>query len=328
MSSWFKKPKLPSRGTLIFFGVTGSILGLIQRDKYLTKQTRERYVKQVEHIAKEPLATSEMPRKLIVYLAPPAGDGIHKSRYFFKEYVKPIMDAAALDYEVKEGKESGDVEKLVSTEVKRLRRERINPTPPIDPEVNPVGAILSRDKDRPFADGVIAVGRVAYAEVLNGLSKGSYDSLVEPEEVEAQETKSEEASKGQTQTQGTEQEDILEEPKIEVVELFEQEQVPETPIQADTLPELPSIGFVPSCNIIGWRNFPRKVYSWFTDYQWVDFAGQQSVDIALGRVRQLSQDDLNLGREEEAEFQHVNEELPVITIDSRILPELKIFNQA
>ncbi|KAK9728506.1 mitochondrial import inner membrane translocase subunit tim54 [Basidiobolus ranarum] len=326
MSSWFKKPKLPSRGKLIFFGVTGSILGLIQRDKYLTKQTRERYVKQVEHIAKEPLATSELPRKLIVYLAPPAGDGIHKSRQFFKEYVKPIMDAAALDYEVKEGKALGDIEKMVSDEVQRLRREKINPTPPIDPAVDPVGSILNRDKDRPFADGVVVVGRIAYAEVLNGLSKGSYDPLVEPKDVESEDTKIKTDQVSEDQLKMQVQDNEQEESSDAAIDLSEYQPAPESS-NGDTPPELPSIGFVPSCNIIGWRNFPRKVYSWFTDYQWVDFAGQQSVDIALGKTRNIVKADLDLGKEEEVEFQHTTENPPVIAIDDRALATLTIYNQ-
>lgn len=84
----FKLPKLPSKNVLIFFGTCTGIAGFIYRDRILCKERKKRVEDRVAVIASEPLDVHDFPPKVTVYLAPPRGDGIHKTRVHFREYVK------------------------------------------------------------------------------------------------------------------------------------------------------------------------------------------------------------------------------------------------
>ena len=88
--SWFeKRPKLPSRNWLIFLSVTTSIVSYYIYDRRECRRIREDYVSRVEHLAKEPLRTTDLPRKVTVYGAKWPGDEDHdKSLRFFRKYVK------------------------------------------------------------------------------------------------------------------------------------------------------------------------------------------------------------------------------------------------
>jgi import inner membrane translocase subunit TIM54 len=89
-SSWFdKRPKLPSRNWLIFLSVTTSIVAHYAYDRRECKRIRADYASRVEHIAKDALGTTDLPRKVTVYDAKWPGDEDHdKSLRFFRKYVK------------------------------------------------------------------------------------------------------------------------------------------------------------------------------------------------------------------------------------------------
>lgn len=82
------RAKLPSRGWMIFWGTVGTIGGLITRDHYLTVDAKKRVADKVDILAKQPCGVQDMPRKVTVYLTAPPGDGIHKTRHYFKQFVK------------------------------------------------------------------------------------------------------------------------------------------------------------------------------------------------------------------------------------------------
>lgn len=88
--SWFdKRPKLPSRNWLIFLSVTTSIVAYYVYDRRECRRIRADYSSRVEHLAKEPLGTTDLPRKVTVYGAKWPGDEDHdKSLKFFRKYVK------------------------------------------------------------------------------------------------------------------------------------------------------------------------------------------------------------------------------------------------
>jgi import inner membrane translocase subunit TIM54 len=86
-SKYISSFKLPSKKALIFFGSCAGILSLIYRDNKLSKEAKTFVEKKVSHLALEPLNVHELPRKVTVYLAPPLGDGIYKTKIHFREYV-------------------------------------------------------------------------------------------------------------------------------------------------------------------------------------------------------------------------------------------------
>ncbi|KAI7891374.1 mitochondrial import inner membrane translocase subunit Tim54, partial [Mucor mucedo] len=67
----------------------------------------------------------EMPFKVTLYIIAAPGDGLEKGRTWFREYVKPILVAGAVDYEIKEAKSPGQIETSVMEEIVQRRREAV-----------------------------------------------------------------------------------------------------------------------------------------------------------------------------------------------------------
>lgn len=98
--SWFdKRPKLPSRNWLIFLSVTTSIVACYVYDRRECRRIRADYSSRVEYLAKDPLGTTDLPRKVTVYGAKWPGDEDHdKSLRFFRKYVKVRTVYLTLEY--------------------------------------------------------------------------------------------------------------------------------------------------------------------------------------------------------------------------------------
>ena len=78
---------------MAFVGACTGLAGLISRDNILSKESLHKVQSKVEHLALEPMDAHELPRKVTIYLTPPIGDGIYKTRTHFKEYVKVSTSA-------------------------------------------------------------------------------------------------------------------------------------------------------------------------------------------------------------------------------------------
>ncbi|KAJ2956563.1 hypothetical protein NQZ79_g7596 [Umbelopsis isabellina] len=165
--------KAPSRGTIIFGSVVAGISGVVYASNYYTTQARQRLFDKVSFLADRPLGVHDMPRKVTIYLAPPPGDSLEKSRVWFREYVKPVLYKAAVDYEVREGRNAGDIESMICEEIRQKRKaakEGIEPTTQVVGKPgNPFSPVPVKHNE---SDAILAIGRIAWGEVLNGLAKG------------------------------------------------------------------------------------------------------------------------------------------------------------
>ncbi|CAZ86150.1 unnamed protein product [Tuber melanosporum] len=101
------RAKFPSRNWSIFISLSTAFAAAVYYDRRETKRVQKHWCSVVEHLAREPLSTLELPRKVTVYLSAPPGDTITPSREYFREYVKPVFTAAALEFDV--GLEGGMV---------------------------------------------------------------------------------------------------------------------------------------------------------------------------------------------------------------------------
>lgn len=63
-----------------------------------------------------------MPRTIAIFLSAPPGDGLRAAREHFHEYIKPILVAGALDWEVIEGRREGEVRAGLASKIRRIRR--------------------------------------------------------------------------------------------------------------------------------------------------------------------------------------------------------------
>ncbi|KAL9598222.1 MAG: hypothetical protein Q9219_004642 [cf. Caloplaca sp. 3 TL-2023] len=115
--------RLPSRNWLIFLSVTGSFTTAIVYDRYQKKRAQQRWCNLVSHISKEPLSSKQLPRRITIFLSAPPGDSLRAARDHFHEYVKPVLVAGALDWDVVEGRVEGDVRAGLAERIRKRRRK-------------------------------------------------------------------------------------------------------------------------------------------------------------------------------------------------------------
>ena len=146
------------------------------------------------HVAAEPLATDKMPRRITVYVASPPGDGgsVRAGRELFHEYVRPVLVAGGMDWDVVEGRREGDVRGFLAGRVRRFRRrwEGGNGVPEQEQEQGQErdneGEELRLMRERMGIkewDGVagdIVIGRHTWKEYVRGLHEGWLGPLEAP----------------------------------------------------------------------------------------------------------------------------------------------------
>lgn len=169
--------KLPSRNWCIFWSVLGSFAGAVAYDRYEKRQIIARYKSRVAHLSTEVLQPLQMPRRVNVYMGAPPGDTIHVSRDHFNEYVKPILNSAAVDFECVEGKMQGDIRHRVAQTIRNQKQG-----------IDGLTDLQRASKQNLQVDeeaGDIVIGRHTYKEYIRGLHEGYLGPLEEPAEVTA-----------------------------------------------------------------------------------------------------------------------------------------------
>ncbi|KAJ3045674.1 mitochondrial import inner membrane translocase subunit tim54 [Rhizophlyctis rosea] len=247
------RSKLPSRNWLIFIGVTSTIAALASYDRWRLSQIRAELAERADVLAKEKLPTTEMPRKVRVYLA-------HSqwAKWWFEQYVKPVFDAAALDYDIIQPKRPNQIRIQLrdhiwagKSEFARgvgvgQRYDPRNPTPNYT-------FILDRPAYDP-TEGVVAIGPNPWREVLRGLNEGCLAN--EP-------------------------------PKLPVTEDPQPEQ--ELILSTSNIPTftLPAVGYIPARHLTGWLNFPLRIFNFFTQRNTAREVGEEALKVAFGRVQEF-----------------------------------------
>ncbi|KAL5334724.1 mitochondrial import inner membrane translocase subunit Tim54 [Aspergillus crustosus] len=176
--------RLPSRNWMIFLTVTGSFAGAVIYDRREKRRAQKKWCDLVAHLAKESLPVEETRRKLTVFLAAPPGDGLRTARDHFKEYVKPILVAAALDYNVIEGRREGDVRAAFAEQIRKQRRAAgeastvVADTTTEDVIAEARKSMGVRDESGPKGD--LVIGRHTWKEYIRGLHEGWLGPLDPP----------------------------------------------------------------------------------------------------------------------------------------------------
>jgi import inner membrane translocase subunit TIM54 len=175
---------------MIFWAVTGTIAGGVIYDKYQTKRMREKWCNVVSHLANEPLDSKHMPRRVTIYLAAPPGDGLRSAREHFHDYVKPVLVAAAMDWDVVEGRKEGDVRHKTAEKIRKRRRRNGEGSPLSEEEAEKEAAsaesvrVKNSVTDYPGVAGDIVIGRHTWIEYLRGIHEGYLGPVDEPKAVE------------------------------------------------------------------------------------------------------------------------------------------------
>ncbi|KAL5636508.1 hypothetical protein ACGC1H_000459 [Rhizoctonia solani] len=183
--SWFqKRPKLPSRNWLIFWGVLGSISSLYIYDRRAAKRIKQEYCEKVRWRSEEKLNPLDLPRKVRVYACRWPGDDDHnRSMKYFRKYVKPILVAAAVDFELVNGNRHGGLAGSIADKIKAQRREALPPDHPLREDSQnssiplPLAGSPQQKREREIQGGTLIVGRHTLKEYFHGLHLGWSEAL-------------------------------------------------------------------------------------------------------------------------------------------------------
>ncbi|EKV14587.1 Mitochondrial import inner membrane translocase subunit tim54 [Penicillium digitatum] len=307
--------KLPSRNWMIFLTITGSFTGALIYDRREKRRVQQKWSELVAHISKETLPVDQMRRKLTVYLAAPPGDGLRVARDHFKEYVKPILVAAALDYTVVEGRREGDVRANTAENIRKLRRKAGEPSSAV--EEAGVDAVVAATRahigvtDEPGPKGDLIIGRHTWKEYIRGLHEGWLGPLDAPppplEELTADTPKDISAEKLVSLANpeiasidspefSEEKKDEIPEPKIEEPEKEEEKPAkPAGPTPAYIYPSEYSSAILPHTipqsfdssipvefpHLLGFLNTPIRVYRFLTQRHLAEDVGREVAALVL-----------------------------------------------
>ncbi|UZJ52136.1 hypothetical protein CBS101457_001456 [Exobasidium rhododendri] len=186
------QPRLPSRNWMIFLSVTSTLTTLYVYDRNQSKKIRQEYKDKVRFLAEESLHPRDYTRKVMVYAAKsPGDDDYDKSLLYFKKYVKPILIAAAIDFETLNGTRHGGLAREIREKIYSRRRQFLNlepwGTPPStstssEPDLLLTGVLPfslqpEQQLERELNGGVVIMGRPAFKEWAWGLKSGWTSTL-------------------------------------------------------------------------------------------------------------------------------------------------------
>jgi len=306
------KSKIPSKPWLIFMGCSGMMASYIYYDKQEKKKIQKRLMDQVSFYSKRPIETDVRPRKVMVCMAPPMGTSLRKLKVHFEEYVEPIFEAAALDYEFIDSRIDGGVRSKIINLVHKRKQEEANPSLyrlPIDIPVQPQIS---------FTEDLVAFGRASYREMLEGINQGflseppkeyikdiniinkKKNPIVKPKPKKEEKKKSlfnfKKNNKVEEKPNDTKVEspNTTPEPKEEDFHLkFSEDYLPNFYIE-------PVVGLISFNNLKGKHNFGRRVVSWFNERKIAEEYGKQAVAVVVGKHVPFEMDrDCRLGLFEE-----------------------------
>lgn len=139
-----------------------------------------------------------MPRKITIFLAGPPGDSIRAARDHFHEYVKPILVAGALDWEVIEGRKEGEVRAGLAEKIRKLRKRNgekslVEPTEKDKEKETKDDLYFEMRKTTGVKEwngvqGDLVLGRNTWKEYVRGLHEGWLGPLDPPRPPDAEDT--------------------------------------------------------------------------------------------------------------------------------------------
>ena len=173
------QPKLPSRNWSIFIVTVSSLTYLYYDDRKQCRQIREEYCDKVRHLSQERMHPSEWPRKVIVYATrSPGDDDYDKAGRYFKKYVKPVLVAAGIDWEITNGTKHGGLARELQARIHERRRKLLGLEPwdetseALGQPITPFSLSPQQELQRELDGGVVLVGRPALKEWAWALKHG------------------------------------------------------------------------------------------------------------------------------------------------------------
>jgi import inner membrane translocase subunit TIM54 len=173
---------------MIFWTIVGSWSAAVYYDRREKKRIQKKWCDAVAHLAREPLPTNVMQRKLTVFLSAPPADGLLNAREHFHEYVRPILASAGLNWDAIEGRREGDVRAAFAEWLRKRRKVAgEGSAEPVAEDDLEVMIESMRDKmnvkEWSGPAGDIIIGRNTWKEYVRGLHEGWLGPVDTPEHV-------------------------------------------------------------------------------------------------------------------------------------------------
>ncbi|KAI4164685.1 MAG: hypothetical protein LQ342_001659 [Letrouitia transgressa] len=289
------KFKTPSRNWLIFLSVTSSFTAAVLYDRFHKRRAQQRWCNIVSHIAQEPLPTNQMPRKITVFLSPPPGDSLRAAREHFHEYIKPVLVAGAMDWDVVEGRKEGDVRASYAERIRKTRRKKeeksgLSAESPDEDQIELLRGKVGT-KEWEGAQGDLVLGRNTWKEYLQGLHEGWLGPLnPPPPALEASESILAPNPSPQEGDSNANSPDQTDPPRPEPEKSLPPSQLPPyiSPSAYNTCALPPSIpeSFSPSLSLpfphlLGFLNTPFRIYRLLNRRYLADETGQKVAALVL-----------------------------------------------
>ncbi|GES61628.1 import inner membrane translocase subunit tim54 [Aspergillus terreus] len=295
--------RLPSRNWMIFLTITGSFTAALIYDRREKRHAQQKWCDLVAHLSRDTLPVEQTRRKVTVYLAAPPGDGLRVARDHFKEYVKPILVAAALDYQVIEGRRQGEIRAALAERTRKLRRKAGEPSTVVDESTSTEDVIAdARSRigvtEEPGPKGDLVIGRHTWKEYIRGLHEGWLGPLDPPlphvpvDDIAAPETDS--TTTGSTDDAPAaehtpEKTDTPEEKKDEkpakptgpTTAYLAPAEYPSRELPPSLPPSLDGSVPVPFPHILGFLNTPIRLYRYLNQRALADRVGREVAGIVL-----------------------------------------------
>lgn len=304
--------RLPSRNWMIFLTITSSFTAALIYDRREKRRAQQKWCDLVAHLSKEPLPVEQTRRKLTIFLAAPPGDGVRVAREYFQEYVKPILVAAALDYNVVEGRREGDVRIGLAERIRKQRRMAGEPSA-VKEEQDVIEETRAKIgvHEEPGPQGDLVIGRHTWKEYIRGLHEGWLGPLDPPPEPvqetpevsetaapenpspAAESTESNEANENKDKKQST--------PSGPAPAYIQPAEYPSQSLPP-TIPQAFE-GSVPIAfpHILGFLNTPIRIYRYLNQRHLADTVGKEVAAIVLASAtRPYSDTSVNTGLEPDA----------------------------
>ncbi|EFI28335.1 mitochondrial import inner membrane translocase subunit TIM54 [Coprinopsis cinerea okayama7 len=294
--SWLdKKPKLPSRNWMIFLSITSTCIGYYAYDRRQCRRIKQEYIDKVKDLAEERLNPLEPPRKVTVYGAKwPGDEDYDQALKYFRKYVKPILVAAAIDFDMIHGKRQGDIARRVAEDTRKRRRLDLGIDQPSEaakllPTYKPVEEVRRRELE----GGIVIVGRHTFKEFMVGLKRGwtrGLNKVDEDEELskildEDHHFDEVDDSEDSTASNPASHSPVFSMSTYKAPK--EQETSTDNQDAPATIPQLPPLLLVPFHNRIGLTQIPLMIWDWFNRRKWVQSGAEAGYRLVMAQTRPI-----------------------------------------
>jgi import inner membrane translocase subunit TIM54 len=278
----------------------------------------------------QPLQT---PRKVRVFLGAPPGDGLYVARDAFDEYIKPIFYAAAVDYELVEGRMQGDIRHKTA---QLIRDRRLG-----QDGLTELQRQSRQQLERNSEDGDLIVGRHTFKEYIRGLHEGYLGPTEEPAEVHAimNPEYPDHGAASPTEVPEPGEEPLTDAQKEDQIKAIK-DKIPSSPPSyiaptayssaPDPHFDKPVIhAFVPLQHLLGFLNTPWRIWRFLHRRDLAESMCSATAAAVLGtHSRPLILDDLSVNKVDEMDWPKKNREKPDgvwvedIATDERVMANL------